>query len=64
MIKHETIRVDGTVIYCDGKGCGARGPQVASADDAQTVTEEAEAKGWVTGDEGDFCPACAKRLRL
>lgn len=55
MIKHETIYVDGTVIYCDR--CKKRGYQVAY-DNAEDVIMAAEQQGWQVGDGPDLCPAC------
>lgn len=62
-IKHETITVSGTVLYCDG--CGKRGPESAY-DNAQDTFEQAEMMGWEIGSttfgdavEKDLCGECA-----
>jgi len=55
-IKHETIEVRGTVLYCDG--CGRRGPESAY-DNADDVLEQADKDKWVLGDDRDLCPDCA-----
>ena len=42
-IKHETITVSGTVLYCDG--CGQRGPESAY-DNIDDTMDQAEQMGW------------------
>ena len=55
-IKHETITVMGTVIYCDA--CGRQGP-VAAYDNADEVIDLSQDNGW-ENDDKDYCPACVK----
>ncbi len=56
MIRHETISVSGTVLYCDL--CKVRGPQ-AAYDNAEEVTEAAMDSGWTTDDQDRVvCPKC------
>jgi hypothetical protein len=57
-IKHETITISGTVLYCDG--CRKRGPQ-AAYDDAEDCLDQAEMMKW-TQDENDrdLCDECSK----
>jgi hypothetical protein len=56
-IKHETIEVSGTVLYCDG--CGTRGPESAYDNISDTI-DMAQQDGWQAGgdDDRDLCPAC------
>ncbi len=60
-IKHETITVSGTVMYCDK--CGKRGPETAYDNISDTI-ECAEMSGWTQNDAGDkdYCDVCSKRL--
>ncbi len=60
-IKHETITVSGTVLYCDG--CGVRGPESAY-DNVNDTMEQAKMDGWGTDeedDERDLCSECLKK---
>ena len=60
-IKHETITVSGTVLYCDG--CGARGPESAYDNVADTF-EMAEMDGWDVDDEDAArCPECLEKAK-
>ena len=54
-IKHETITVSGTVMYCDG--CGKRGPESAY-DNFDDTIDQAQMMGWLTGDDQDLCDEC------
>lgn len=58
MIKHETITIGGTVIYCDG--CGLRGHQEAY-DNGDDVIDSAEREGWSL--DPDLCPECRKKAK-
>lgn len=61
MIKHETISIEGTVIYCDNEDCGKRGPQEAY-DNADDVLAAAEQTGWtVDENDRDLCPKCSTK---
>ena len=61
MIKHETITVSGTVLYCDM--CRKRGPQ-AAYDNPEDCAEQAEAMGWTTDErDRDVCDVCQKAKR-
>lgn len=60
-IKHETITLEGTVLYCDE--CDARGPQ-AAYDNPDEVLELGETRGWTQNDDGeDLCPTCRKKAK-
>lgn len=56
-IKHETIEIAGTVMYCDG--CGRKGP-IAAYDNPDEVIDCAQEGGW-TNDDKDLCPDCIKK---
>jgi hypothetical protein len=59
MIRHETIEVSGTVLYCDG--CKKRGPESAY-DNVQDTWDQAEMMGWTqTDDDRDLCVECTKK---
>jgi len=65
MIRHETITVSGTVLYCDG--CGKRGPESAY-DNISDTMEQAEMMGWeidddksLLADDRDLCEECAQK---
>jgi len=60
-IKHETIEVSGTVLYCDG--CGKRGPESAY-DNVNDTMDMAAQDGWETdpeNDDRDLCSECFKK---
>jgi hypothetical protein len=58
MIKHETITVSGTVIYCDG--CGKRGHESAY-DNIDDTIDMAQQDGWTQSDDDrDLCDECTK----
>ena len=60
MIKHETITVSRTVLYCDGAGCRKRGPE-AAYDNADDVLDSAHRSGWTQNNDGkDLCPKCSQ----
>jgi hypothetical protein len=55
-IKHESITVPGTVVYCDG--CGKRGHESAY-DNIEDTLEMAHMSGWTQNDdERDLCDDC------
>ena len=57
-VKHETITVSGTVIYCDG--CGARGPESAY-DNVEDCIDQMQLMGWTQDDrDRDLCKECSK----
>ena len=57
-IKHETITVSGTVIYCDG--CNGRGPGTAY-DNIDYTIDCALRMGWTQDDnDRDLCDKCSK----
>lgn len=59
MIRHETITVSGTVLYCDG--CGKRGPESAY-DNVSDTMDQAEMMGWkMDDDDRDLCEECAQK---
>lgn len=59
MIRHETITVSGTVLYCDG--CGKRGPESAY-DNVDDTMEQAEMMNWIIdSDERDLCEECVQK---
>jgi hypothetical protein len=60
-IKHESITVSGTVVYCDG--CGKRGPESAY-DNISDTMEQAKMDGWDSDpedDERDLCSECFEK---
>lgn len=58
-VKHETITVSGTVLYCDG--CGKRGPESAY-DNYDDCIEQAEMDGWTQDDEDrELCKECSDK---
>jgi hypothetical protein len=58
-IKHETITVSGTVVYCDG--CDKRGPESAY-DNVNDTMEQAQMDGWEqTDDDLDLCSDCIRK---
>ncbi len=57
-IKHETIEVSGTVIYCDA--CRKRGPESAY-DNISDTMDMAQQDGWTQDDnDRDLCKQCTK----
>jgi hypothetical protein len=58
-VKHETITVSGTVIYCDG--CGKRGPESAY-DNVSDCIDQMEIMGWTQDNkrDRDLCDECSK----
>ncbi|HYX21406.1 MAG TPA: hypothetical protein VFA98_11235 [Thermoanaerobaculia bacterium] len=59
MIRHETITVSGTVLYCDG--CGKRGPESAY-DNVSDTMDQAEMMNWTMDDDDhDLCDECSKK---
>jgi alpha-amylase/alpha-mannosidase (GH57 family) len=59
MIKHETITVSGTVLYCDA--CRRRGPESAY-DNIDDTLEQAEMMGWtLSADDRDLCDECTEK---
>lgn len=61
MIRHETITVSGTVLYCDG--CGKRGPESAY-DNVNDTMDQAEMDGWtMDDDERDLCAECTEKQK-
>ena len=54
MVRHESVTVQGIVIYCDK--CKKEGPGVAYENHVD-LTECAESDGWEVGDS-DLCPSC------
>lgn len=58
-IKHETITVSGTVIYCDE--CGKRGHESAYDNVSDTI-DMAQQDGWTQDDkERDLCKECSSK---
>ena len=55
--------IDVATIHCDGTGCDEVLCAESCMGSPDSVLSEAESLGWVTSEDRDLCPDCARESR-